>query len=57
MTLRKGDRVLVHVHWSSFSGMRGVVESVEPLMIKLDGDLFAMRFGDREVRLDEEAAQ
>jgi len=51
--MRPGDRVIVHVHWSSFHGQRGVVVSTAPLMVKLDGDLVAMRFGDREVQLEE----
>ena len=52
--MRVGDRVIVHAHWSTFYKQRGVVESVSPhLMIKLDGDLFAMRFGNGEVSRDE----
>jgi len=48
--MRLEDRVVVSANWSSFVGMIGTVKQVKPhLMIHLDGDSFAMRFGDREV--------
>ncbi len=51
MTLRKDDPVRVVAHWSSFYGQRGVVVSVAPLMVRIHGDTYPMRFG--EVMLDE----
>lgn len=56
MTLRKDDPVRVVAHWSSFYGQRGVVVSVAPLMVRVHGDTHPMRFGDREVMLDEPSA-
>lgn len=48
--MRPRDRVVVSANWSSFFGMAGEVTQVKPhLMVKLDGDTFAMRFGEREV--------
>jgi hypothetical protein len=48
--MTRGDRVLVHRSWSSFFGREGTVEEVEPLMILIDGEQFAMRFGETEVQ-------
>lgn len=45
-----GDRVVIDAHWSSFHMMRGVVTSVAPLMVRLDGDERPVLFFDGEAR-------
>jgi hypothetical protein len=47
-----GDVVRVVAEWSTFVGHRGVVTQTKPhLMVRLEGDTAAMRFGDREVEV------
>lgn len=55
MSLYPGDRVLVFAYWSSFYKMAGTVTQVAPyLMVRVDGDSYPIRMGDREcVRLEE----
>lgn len=44
-----GQRVVVIASWSSFRGSYGEIRSVDPLMVRIDGESHDMRFGDTEV--------
>lgn len=53
----KPRRVIVSANWSSFYGMAGEVIQTSPhLMVRLDGDKFPMRFGEREVSPEPESS-
>ena len=56
--MKKGDRVLVTAHWSSFYRMQGVVKQTKPhVMVLLDGDQHPMRLDDCSLRTLEEEHQ
>jgi len=53
VTIKIGDRIRFVAHWSSFHGMRGVVQQLRPhVMVLIDGDTYPIRVGEREVIVD-----
>ncbi len=54
-SFRKGDRVRVVARWSRFLGRRGEVRGVDPVMVMLEDESAAIRFGARELELLEGA--
>ena len=52
--MRIGDPVRVTAAWSPFYGYRGTVTQVTPhLMIRIEGDSYPIRVGEREVVREE----
>ena len=52
--MKLGDPIVVTAHWSSFYKMHGKVTQLTPhVMVKLEGDLFPIRVGEREIAVVE----
>ncbi|MDB4946214.1 MAG: hypothetical protein JWP97_5748 [Labilithrix sp.] len=58
MSFRVGERVVVSAHWSAFARMKGEVTLLvdSHFMVRLDGELFPVRFGAGEIRSLESGA-